>query len=188
VSLGGWLAAGAGLLGLGLAFGTRPGAGSAGLVRALPKHAKQYAGAIERAATAHGLEPLLLAAVLEQESDFGEGLTPKGPGGKGDKGHGHGVGQIDDRSWGAWLATHAWWDFETNATKSAEILAAGLRTFNGNFRAGVSAYNAGAGAVRRALKAGKDAGTVTTHSAKTKESYPDGIARRLARLQQRATT
>ncbi|WXH33612.1 hypothetical protein WA016_07621 [Myxococcus stipitatus] len=130
----------------------------------------------------HGIDPFLLSAVLEQESAYGEALTPPGPGGKGDGGHGHGVGQIDDRTWGAWLATNAWWNFEINATKSAEILASGLKLFRGDLRAGLSAYNAGPSNVRKALAAGKDPGSVTTHSASTGLSYPDNTLRRLARL------
>ncbi|WP_224373262.1 hypothetical protein, partial [Hyalangium versicolor] len=40
----------------------------AALTRALPSHARQYARAISKAAKASGVDALLLAAVLEQES------------------------------------------------------------------------------------------------------------------------
>jgi soluble lytic murein transglycosylase-like protein len=171
------------LVGAGLFFGPAligaPGASV--LARVLPSHAKQYAAAILRAARAWGVDPLLLSALLEQESNFGAALTPPGPAGTGDGGHGHGVGQIDDRTWGAWLASARWWDFETNATKAASILSDALKAFGGNTRAALAAYNAGAARVRSALSAGKDPGSVTTHSANG-ESYPDGVLRRLARM------
>uniref|UniRef100_UPI001CC961A4 transglycosylase SLT domain-containing protein n=1 Tax=Hyalangium versicolor TaxID=2861190 RepID=UPI001CC961A4 len=157
----------------------------AALTRALPSHARQYARAISKAAKASGVDALLLAAVLEQESNFGATLTPPGPAGKGDKGHGHGVGQIDDRTWGAWIASSRWWDFETNATKAGRILADALKAMGGNVRAGVSAYNGGAGRVKAALAAGKDPGSVTTHTP-SGESYPDGVLRRLERLKKAA--
>lgn len=126
--------------------------------------------------------------MLEQESNYGAALTPPGPGGKGDGGHGHGVGQIDDRSWGAWLTTSRWWDFEVNATKAAEILSAALKAFAGQLRPGLAAYNAGVARVRAALQQGKDPGDVTTHTRSAgggtgKVSYPDAVLARLVRLQ-----
>jgi soluble lytic murein transglycosylase-like protein len=183
------VAAGAGLLARALAaprVAAVPGAEL--LPHVLPPHARQHAAAIVRAARAHGLDPLLLAAVLEQESNYGQALTPRGPGGKGDAGHGHGVGQIDDRTWGAWLKASRWWDFEVNATKAAEILAAGLKAFPGQLRPGLASYNAGPARVRAALSRGKDAGSVTTHTrspagGSTLVSYPEAVLYRLTRLQ-----
>jgi soluble lytic murein transglycosylase-like protein len=177
------LLAGAGLLAMARTKPAAPPGG--GLLKALPLHARQYAAQLEGAARVHGVDPFLLAAVLEQESDFGAALTPKGPGGKGDRGYGHGVGQIDSRTWGAWLKSAAWWDFGTNATKAAEILAAGLKAFPSNVAAGLAAYNAGPGRVRQALAAGKAPGSVTTHTRGV--SYPDSVLVRLARLQSRAS-
>jgi hypothetical protein len=176
------LLAGAGLL----ALGTKsPAAPAVGLLKALPPHARQFAAALESAALAHGVDPFLLAAIIEQESDFGASLSPKGPAGKGDNGYGHGVGQIDSRTWGAWLKASRWWDFEINARKAAEVLATGLRAFPSNLAAGIAAYNAGPGRVRAALTAGRPPGSVTTHT--KGESYPDSVLRRLARLHSRAS-
>jgi soluble lytic murein transglycosylase-like protein len=180
VTRGGWLAVVAGAVGAGLLVASSKG--PAWLVRILPQSGKPYAGALSRAAAKWDVDVVLLAAVIEQESMHGELLKPKGPGGLGDKGHGHGVGQIDNRTWGAWLRSARWWDYEVNATKAAEILAGELRTFGGNVRQGVSAYNAGAGAVRKAVLTGRDPGAVTTHD-KQGVSYPDNVLRRFERMQ-----
>jgi soluble lytic murein transglycosylase-like protein len=163
----------------------KPVEGAEELAKYLPSNGKKWAGQILTAAKAKGVDPVLLAAVIEQESSYGDNLSTKGPDGTGDNGHGHGVAQIDDRTWGDWLKSNNWKDFLTNATKGAEILRDGLKAFSGNVRAGTSAYNAGPGRVRAAIARGQDPGTVTTHS-KAGESYPDGIARRMALMKERA--
>lgn len=71
---------------------------------ALPAAGKQYADDILRVAREESLSPYLLAGFMEQESGFGQGLTPKGPTGKGDAGYGHGLMQIDSRSHAEFLA------------------------------------------------------------------------------------
>lgn len=64
----------------------------------LPSAGRNFAADILRVAKEEGLSPFLLAGFMEQESGFGMGLSPKGPTGTGDAGHGHGLMQIDDRS------------------------------------------------------------------------------------------
>jgi len=46
-----------------------------------------------------GVDPLLVAAVMDRESAGGDALRPKGASGTGDKGHGLGLMQLDDRHW-----------------------------------------------------------------------------------------
>jgi hypothetical protein len=74
------------------------------LRNALPEAGKRYFSDIVRVASETGLSPFLLAAIMDVESRFGTTLTPPGPAGKGDGGHGHGLMQIDDRNHGAFLA------------------------------------------------------------------------------------
>ena len=100
----------------------------------------RYGAEIYAAARAHGLDPRLLAAVAAQETG--------GPGQRsgrnvvGDGGHGHGLFQIDDRSW-AFARTPAAMDPARNANVAAGILADDLRANGGDVRAALSTYNAG---------------------------------------------
>lgn len=130
------------------------------LRRILPKAGKRYADQIFASARRNGIPVLLLAGVPWYESSFGEQLTPKGPGGTGDNGHGHGLMQIDDRTWGAWLAANDWANPAVNIEKGAQILAAELAHF-GDARAALAAYNAGRTAVRRAISKQQDPDSVT---------------------------
>jgi len=152
---------------------------------ALPPAGQPYGEIIWREARRVGIKPALLAATIAHESGFGDYLSPKGPGGTGDNGHGHGLSQIDDGTWSAWLNTHDWRDPAVNIAKGAEILAASLKAFPGNVAAGVAAYNAGVSRVRQALAAGKEAASVTTHD-KQGRSYVTNVAAQLDRLQARA--
>jgi hypothetical protein len=59
-----------------------------------------------------GEDPATLAALVMRESGatWAPGYAPKGdPKGYGDKGHGHGLVQIDDRWHGEWLRKSDWW-------------------------------------------------------------------------------
>ena len=80
-----------------------------------------YVDSIIQASQEYGVDPTLTYAIGAQESGWGTYLTPKGPGGTGDNGHGHGFMQVDDRTWGDWLATADWTDPLTNIRKGLEI-------------------------------------------------------------------
>jgi hypothetical protein len=95
---------------------------------------------IEAAAAAHHLDPKLLAAVAAQETG-GPGAN-SGRNIVGDGGHGHGIFQIDDRSWG-FARTTAAMDPASNAEMAAAILADNLHRYGGDIRAALSAYNSG---------------------------------------------
>jgi hypothetical protein len=100
----------------------------------------KFGSEITAAAKAHGIDPKLLAAVAAQESG--------GPGSNsgnnivGDGGHGHGVFQIDDRTW-AFASSPAAMDPAANAGQAASILADNLSRYGGNVKAALSAYNSG---------------------------------------------
>ena len=52
----------------------------------------------------HGLPPAVIAAVISRESGAGRLLGKWGsPPGTGDRGHGHGLMQVDDRYWPGFL-------------------------------------------------------------------------------------
>lgn len=82
----------------------RKAVSDAAFLASLPSAGKAYANDIMRVAKEEGLSPFLLASLMEQESNYGTMLSPPGPKGKGDEGHGHGLMQIDDRSNQEWLA------------------------------------------------------------------------------------
>lgn len=84
--------------------------------------AQPYAALILQVARESGVDPFLIYALGQRESRWGEALRPKGPGGTGDSGHGRGIMQIDDRSFGSWLAANDWGDPYTNISKGAAVL------------------------------------------------------------------
>jgi hypothetical protein len=130
----------------------------------------RYAPQIEAAAAAHGLDPKLLAAVAAQEtggpgSNSGNNIV-------GDGGHGHGVFQIDDRSW-AFASTPAAMDPAANANMAASILSDDLTKYGGNVHAALSAYNSGSPTAT---------GTTTTWGDGSTLGYADSVMRHYAAL------
>jgi len=99
----------------------------------VPKDAGPYADVILRVAEEENLSPFLLYAIGARESGWGSYLTPKGPGGTGDYGHGRGLMQIDDRSNQAWLAANDWRDPLVNLRRGVSILKGKMRFLANNF-------------------------------------------------------
>jgi soluble lytic murein transglycosylase-like protein len=64
----------------------------------LPERLRRWLPLARIAEQLFGIEPLLVLAVMDRESLGGEALQPRGPTGSGDKGHGRGLMQIDDRA------------------------------------------------------------------------------------------
>jgi hypothetical protein len=71
---------------------------------ALPSAGQPYADDILAVAKETDTPALLIAAFMEQESNYGKALSPPGPAGTGDAGHGRGLMQIDDRGHPDFLA------------------------------------------------------------------------------------
>lgn len=65
----------------------------------LPSYARPYASIILRVAREEGLDPFLIFAIGDRETLWGTTsyLDVRGPSGRGDNGHGHGLMQLDDR-------------------------------------------------------------------------------------------
>lgn len=142
------------------------------LNKGLPSLGRRYARAIADAANEHGINPWILAGVIDRESGFGRWLDKDG---KGDGGNGHGLAQIDIGTWSAWLKSNDWRDPTTNIRKGAEILAAELKTFGGDYTKALAAYNAGPKRVQAAVKAGRHPDSVTTGG-----DYATDVLRRAA--------
>jgi peptidoglycan hydrolase-like protein with peptidoglycan-binding domain len=113
----------------------------------MPAQFRKWIPYVEKAAKRYHLPPSLLMAVMSRETN-GHNVV-------GDYGHGRGLMQIDDRSWGSWLSSHhGGMDPASNIMKGAEILRGNIDYFHGNVRYGVAAYNCGAGNVSSALAHG----------------------------------
>ena len=102
-------------------------------------------------------------------------LSVPGPEGKGDKDkegkyHGHGLMQIDDRSFPEFCASEDWKDPEKNILFAARVLARKMWYLDKNLgdrqlpiSYAISAYNCGEGKVKRAVEEGRDPDSLTTH-------------------------
>ena len=124
-----------------------------------------YGAEIARAAAAQGLDPALLAAVAAQETG-GPGSS-SGRNIVGDGGHGHGLFQIDDRSW-AFAKSPAAMDPAQNAGMAASILKGDLQRYGGDVHAALSAYNSGSPTSQ---------GTTTTWADGQTLGYADSVLR-----------
>jgi len=134
---------------------------------AIPSEAAPYAATILAVAEETGVDPFVIAAIGERESRWGLTLDANG---LGDSGHGHGIMQIDDRTWGSWLASSEWWDPYVNVRKGAEIMGQNLDYFAGKgltgnelIAAAAAGYNHGPGAVWRNIQSGISPDTGTAH-------------------------
>lgn len=121
----------------------------------------------------------LLAGVVSRESAFGVLLRPRGPNGLGDFGHGHGLGQVDDRfnaaepDWSkkrlAHIASGDWTDPTKHLLFCARYLRhlwdrlSSVEDLGERLRAAAAAYNAGLPAVQAQFAQGNDPDAATTH-------------------------
>ena len=110
----------------------------------------------------------LIAAHCWRESRGGFMLTPKGPEGTGDNGHGRGLMQIDDRYHKEFIALvdpngfPLWQKPEHNIAYGANLIANNLCDWPESLPAAVARYNASAARVSMALKRGDHPDSVTT--------------------------
>lgn len=88
--------------------------GDAAFKLALPEAGQRYADDILRVAKEENVSPFLIAAFMEQESAYGTLLSTGDHTGTGDGGHGHGLMQIDDRTFGAGQSD-PWLTFKNSA-------------------------------------------------------------------------
>ena len=124
----------------------------------IPEGCKTYWPMFKRAEAQTGMPAKMLSAICWRESLFGAALTPPGPAGTGDFGHGRGLMQIDDRWHKDFVAGELWKDAQANIIKGAEILHDALgffvqRGYSGPklWSCAISAFNAGCSAVLKAV-------------------------------------
>lgn len=125
---------------------------------------REMKGIILASAQQYQWPPEIIAGIISRESRFGLLLDDEG---KGDAGHGHGLMQIDDRSFGAWLAANDWQDPATNIAMGVKILTDKYNYLASHGllddlsdteaqQAAVAAYNCGEGNVAKVIRAGED--------------------------------
>ena len=117
----------------------------------LPERISRWAAPIFFGASMYGLDPVALAAIMERESEGGDTLTPKGPKGTGDNGHGRGLMQIDDRWHSTFVASGLWKEAPFAVLYAARLLRMALDAFDGDYPAAIGAYNAGVNGIRSQL-------------------------------------
>lgn len=142
--------------------------------RSLPSVGQQYAPLMVRAGKQEGVSPFVIAGIMANESGFG--TVCKMPACQGYDRHGWGLMQIDDRSHKPFIASKVngrpayedpWSSIEYGADlfrRYREYLARRFPNLSQLelLRATTSAYNAGNGAVGRALAKGRNPDSVTT--------------------------
>lgn len=134
----------------------------------------------------HDLSPFIPGAIVAWESDWSKGLTPSlSPTGTGDGGHGRGPWQLDDRPPAgntAFIESASYADPDAQAEQAvAGHIMPAINQFGlDNLDAVFATYNAGPGAVKKAIAAGNPPGSVTTGT--THGTYVDAVNYELAQL------
>lgn len=131
-----------------------------------------YQPYIEQAAARYSwLKPSVIAGIGSRESGWGRLLSPPGPGGTGDGGHGRGLMQIDDRFHQTFISTGQWRNPKSNIDYGIDqVLSRSYAYLDQNtnlqgtdlLRGAIAAYNAGLGNVTKALSQGRDVDYYTT--------------------------
>lgn len=129
----------------------------------IPAHLKPFEVHFLYAGEVYGVRPEVLAAICERESRGGLALTPPGPAGRGDQGHGHGLMQIDDRAHPGFVSTGLWRAPSFCILYAARLLRDNLNFFGGDEFNAVAAYNCGPGNVKKAIKNGLSGEAYTAH-------------------------
>lgn len=137
----------------------------------MPEPNRQWAPFFMLSAQDHGLPAELVGAICWRESRGGSVLTPRGPEGTGDGGHGLGLMQIDGRYHQQFVAKidpvtkkPLWKRPAANIAYGTQVLATGIRLFQESLEGGIACYNASPKRVMLALKEGVSVDTVTTNN------------------------
>jgi membrane-bound lytic murein transglycosylase MltF len=108
-----------------------------------PQRAFEWRALVESCVLGKDYSAELIAAIIDRESHWDPNII-------GDGGHGHGLGQIDSRSWGPWLDANNWRDPNVSIPKIVEIFDEGYDIL-GDVPSAVAAYNCGPSRVRRMM-------------------------------------
>jgi len=134
---------------------------------------RNHAELIREISKYYGLDHTLVAAIISRESGGGRLLGRWGsPPGTGDKGHGRGLMQIDDRWHTAFTGINGFWESAAgNISYGCYVLRNFLRVADkrltvlpeqGRDRVAIASYNCGFSNVMRALRDNRDVDAFTT--------------------------
>jgi hypothetical protein len=126
--------------------------------------------AIVAAAVEHGIPPVIIAAIMDQESKG----DPNAVSHRND----HGLMQINRDAHPRFFRENDWRDPRANVDYGVSVFAKNLRSFDGDVERAVAAYNAGAAGVRNGLRRGMTLDQITY----TRSYVPNimGFARKYA--------
>lgn len=152
------------------------------LEQRLPAHLLQWAPQFLMAELCFGVDPFLMAALCERESQGGETLDPQGPAGVGDAGHGKGLFQIDDRGHPGYTNAYAdsgvplWSQPTLNTAYAAWLYSRNLSHCGNDNIVAIAAYNCG---LTRAIRAVNGIATpsrkIAALDAVTTNKYVSGV-------------
>lgn len=144
-----------------------------GAAAALSAQYRRLLPTLERAADRHHVSPALLLALMDRETGDPRRIGFGGRDPAVTNGNDFGLMQINRAAHPAFFRDHDWRDPAQNIDYGASVIAANLRHYDGDLTEAAAAYNAGPGAVDRALAAGRGADSVTTGG-----DYGSDVARR----------
>ncbi|MCH2045042.1 MAG: peptidoglycan-binding protein [Saprospiraceae bacterium] len=113
---------------------------------------KKYGNTVKKVAQKYDIPPAVIAGIGSRESHWGLALTPPGPSGTGDHGHGRGLLQIDDRWHVPFVESGKWAVAKENIVYGAAVLKncmnyfvkkAGWKPGFKLIKAGCAGYNCG---------------------------------------------
>ena len=151
----------------------RHGTGGPAAPRDLPAQYRELLPHVTRAAERHDVSPALLLALTDRETGDPRRIGFGGRDPRVSNGADFGLMQINRAAHPAFFRDHDWTDPARNIDYGASVIAANLRHYDGDVATAAAAYNAGPGAVDRALRAGRTADSATTGG-----DYGTDVARR----------
>lgn len=162
------------------------------MAKRLPPRLARWSNQLLAAEMCYGIDPFLLAAIMDRETNGGTApqLSEPGPKGTGDHGFGHGLFQIDKRSHKRFIDacfydnTPVWADPAFNTLYATRLLRSNLIQLGGDALAAVAAFNCGVGRIRglaRSLVGKSEAERISAYDPfTTGRDYVSDVTRRRA--------
>lgn len=131
----------------------------------------KYKNAVLRVSQQYDIPASVIAGIGSRESHWGLALTPPGPHGTGDGGHGRGLMQVDDRWHVAFIQSGKWADATENIIYGCAVLKNSMNLFTKKLgwkmskqllQAGIAGYNCGPSRALSAYQSGYDIDYYTT--------------------------
>lgn len=153
-----------------LTFQTSYAKNDSSLMRQL-QELRKYEQIVKKVAAKYEIPASVIAGIGSRESHWGMALTPPGPGGTGDGGHGRGIMQVDDRWHVDFIQSGKWADATENIIYGCAVLKNSMNLFvkrlnwkmsKSLLRGGIAGYNCGPSRALKAYENGYDFDYYTT--------------------------